>query len=278
MRCPACRRDWKGTEGVTESQRQPPGAGGARYEQIAEQVRESIRSGARQVGQSLESEAALAADYEVAPGTVREALRLLVSEGTLGGRRGARKTVLRRPRPAAVAEEFRSFAQWASAHGRTPGGRVVEQRWRIAGEETAAALKVDPRARVLRVLRVRLLDGEKVMVERTSYPEHLGELVEQIPDDAASVSRSLAQQHGIVFAGADHVFSATVCGQQDAALLGVARGRPLLRHLRRSRDSAGRPLEISEDRYLANILSVAMSNGRNVNPISWLTSDEPNWF
>ncbi|MDN5910950.1 MAG: GntR family transcriptional regulator, partial [Brevibacterium sp.] len=99
----------------------------ARYEQIAEQIRDSIRSGARQTGQSLESEAALAAEYAVAPGTVREALRLLVSEGTLGGRRGARKTVLRTPRPAAVAEEFRSFAQWASAHGRTPGGHVIEQ-------------------------------------------------------------------------------------------------------------------------------------------------------
>lgn len=250
----------------------------ARYEQIAEQIRDSIRNGARQVGQSLESEAALAAEYEVAPGTVREALRLLVSEGTVGGRRGARKTVLRKPRPAAVAEEFRSFAQWASAHGRTPGGHVIEQGWHIAGKENAAALNVDPRARVLRVLRVRLLDGEKVMVERTSYPEELGELVEKVPADAASVSGWLEQEHGIVFAGADHVFSATVCGQQDAALLEVSRGRPLLRHLRRSRDGAGSPLEISEDRYLANILSVAMSNGRNVNPISWLTADEQSWF
>src|SRR5699024_12758812 len=83
-------------------------ASGARYEQIAEQIRESIRTGQRQVGQLLESEAALAADYHVAPGTVREALRLLVSEGTVGGRRGARKVVLRKPRPAAVAEELRS--------------------------------------------------------------------------------------------------------------------------------------------------------------------------
>ncbi|MDN5585925.1 MAG: UTRA domain-containing protein, partial [Brevibacterium sp.] len=158
------------------------------------------------------------------------------------------------------------------------GGHVIEQGWHIAGKENAAALNVDPRARVLRVLRVRLLDGEKVMVERTSYPEQLGELVEKVPGDAASVSRWLEQEHGIVFAGADHVFSATVCSQQDAALLEVSRGRPLLRHLRRSRDGAGSPLEISEDRYLANFLSVAMSNGRNVNPISWLTADEQDWF
>ena len=129
---------------MTEAQRQSTGASGARYEQIAEQMRESIRTGARQVGQSLESEAALAAEYRVAPGTVREALRLLVSEGTLGGRRGARKTVLRRPRPAAVAEEFRSFAQWASAHGRTPGGHVIEQNWRIAGRRRPRHSKSTP--------------------------------------------------------------------------------------------------------------------------------------
>src|SRR5699024_12043259 len=52
-------------------------ASGARYEQIAEQIRESIRTGQRQVGQLLESEAALAADYHVAPGTVdRKSTRL----------------------------------------------------------------------------------------------------------------------------------------------------------------------------------------------------------
>lgn len=250
----------------------------ARYEQIAEQIRDSIRRGELAVGENLDSEATLARTFGVSPGTVREALRLLVSEGTLSGRRGARKAVLRAPRPAARAEEFRSFAQWASAHGRQPAGQVVEQSWQIAGERIAGALNVDPRSRVLEVLRVRSLDGEKVMVERTSYPERLGEMVEPLPADVESVSRRLAEDHGIVFAGADHVFSATVCGQQDAALLGVARGRPLLRHLRVTRDVAGRPLEISEDRYLANILSVAVSNGRNVNPVSWLSADESNWL
>lgn len=250
----------------------------ARYEQIADQIRSEIRAGELKIGDFLASEAALAKSFEVSPGTVREALRLLVSEGTLSGRRGARKTVLRVPRPASTQEEFRSFAQWATAHGRLPGGRVVEQGWQIAGEETGRAIKVDPRSRVLRVLRVRSLDGERVMVERTSYPERLGELVESMPPDLESVTRELADVHDIVFAGADHVFSATVCGQQDAALLGVARGRPLLRHLRVSRSAAGEPLEVSEDRYLANILSVAVSNGRNVNAIGWLSAEESGWL
>ena len=254
------------------------GAPGARYEQIAEQIRDSIRSGALAVGRSLDSEAALALSFGVAPGTVREALRLLVAEGTLSGRRGARKSVLRIPRPPVAQEEFRSFAQWATAHDRTPDGLVVEQEWEIAGEETARAITVDPRSRVLRVVRVRSLDGERVMVERTRYPEWLGELVEAMPADLESVTRELADVHGVVFAGADHVFSAAVCGQQDATLLGVSRGRPLLRHLRVSRSPSGQPLEVSEDRYLANILTVAISNGRNTNPISWLPADESDWL
>src|SRR5699024_6477405 len=141
------------------------------HEQIAEQITESIRTARRQVGQLLESAAAPAADYQPPPGTVRAALRLLVSERTVGGRRGARNVVLRTPRPAAVAAEIRGVAHGASAHGRTPGGQVIEQTWRIGGAENAAALRVDHRERVLQVLRVRLLDGEKVMVERTSYPE-----------------------------------------------------------------------------------------------------------
>src|SRR5699024_3457963 len=146
------------------------------------------------------------------------------------------------------------------------------------GAENAAALRVDHRDRVLQVLRVRLLDGAKVMVERTSYPESLGEIVERIPADTASDSRHLADAHDMACAGADPLRAATVGNQPDASLLGVSGGRALLRHLRRSRDRGGRPLESSEDRYLANVISVAMSNGRNVNPISWLTADEHNWF
>lgn len=262
---------------MTRGQAAANGQPGARYEQIAEQIRDAIRDGRLAVGDNLPAETVLAEEFGVAPGTVRESLRLLVAEGTISGRRGVRKSVLRVPRPAAIAEEFRSFAQWASAHGRTPGGLVIEQSWEIAGERTAAALSVDPRARVLAVLRVRTLDGEKVMVERTRYPERLGQIIEALPADLGSVTRHLADVHGIVFAGADHVFSAIVCGIQDAALLDVARGRPLLRHVRRSRDAAGRPLEVSEDRYLANNLSVAITNGRNVNPLSWLTSDDVDW-
>ncbi|HJA39714.1 MAG TPA: GntR family transcriptional regulator [Candidatus Brevibacterium intestinigallinarum] len=253
-------------------------AAGVRYEQIAEDIRSEIRSGKRVVGDLLESEAVLAGSFGVSPGTVREALRLLVAEGTLSSRRGARKSVLRVPRAATAQEEFRSFAQWAMAHGRQPGGRVVEQRWEIAGEETGRAIMVDPRSRVLRVLRVRSLDGERVMVERTSYPERLGVLVETMPPDLESVTRELTDVHGIVFAGADHVFSAAVCGQQDAALLGVARGRPLLRHRRVSRSATGEPLEVSEDRYLANTLSVAVSDRRAVNAIGWLSPEESGWL
>src|SRR5699024_8529529 len=252
------QHEWNGSSGERTDPVTGTGASasGARYEQIAEQIRETIRTGRRQLGELLESAAALAAAYPGAPGPVGEALRLLVSEGTApraarregngGGPPGGRQVLARQPRTAGGAEEVRSVAQWASAHGRTPGGQVIEQTWRIAGAENAAALRVDHRDRVLQVLRVRLLDGEKVMVERTSYPESLGEIVERIPADTASVSRHLADEHGIVFAGADHVFSATVCNQQDASLLGVSRGRPLLRHLRRSRDRGGRPLEFSE--------------------------------
>jgi GntR family transcriptional regulator len=116
------------------------------------------------------------------------------------------------------------------------------------------------------------------MVERTSYPERLGVLVETMPPDLESVTRELTAVHGIVFAGADHVFSAAVCGQQDAALLGVARGRPLLRHRRVSRSATGEPLEVSEDRYLANTLSVAVSDRRAVNAIGWLSPEESGWL
>ena len=100
-----------------------------RYEQIARQLREDIRNGRFQVGEAIPSERVLAERFDVAPGTMRQALNQLVDEGTLSSKRGARKVVLRMPARFPEISKFRSFAQWAYGRGRTPGGHVIHQEW-----------------------------------------------------------------------------------------------------------------------------------------------------
>ncbi|MBP2435422.1 GntR family transcriptional regulator [Microbacterium amylolyticum] len=242
------------------------------FRTIADALREEILSGAYAVGDSLPPERVLAERFGASLGTVRVALKELVAEGIVDGSRGRPKTVVRVPRQRSSFDEFHSFAQWARGKGREPGGRVVESVWQIADETDERLLQAPRGTRVLNVVRVRMLDGDVVMLERTRYAEWVGELVQAIPAEASSVTMVLAE-HGVRFTHAEHRFGAEGAKARDAQLLGVARGSALLTHRRVSRDPNGRILEWSIDRYIAGKIVVSVGNSWNQNPLTWTVPD-----
>ena len=248
-----------------------------RYEQIAQQLREDIRNGRFQVGEAIPSERTLADRFDVAPGTMRQALNQLVDEGTLSSKRGARKVVLRMPARFPEISKFRSFAQWAYGRGRTPGGHVIHQEWVDQTEKDAELLRVPAGEKVLKVLRVRTIDGSPIMLERTRYPAWVGAKVEPMDPTCPSVTNELAARHDIHFFAADNVFSAAKAGEVDARWLPLEAGDPVLVHRRLSRDAKGTPLEMSEDRYIADALSLAVPTSGKNNTLSWTTLNRFPW-
>lgn len=238
------------------------------HETIAASIRDDIAQGRVAIGESLPTEREYAERFGASLGTVRQALRALVVEGTLTGGRGAPKTVVRGPNSPMAFAEFLSFAQWAYAQGRTPGGHRVEQMWLPATEQDAAYLRCARRDPVLLVVRTRTIDDEIVMLERARYPEWLGRIVEGLAADLPSVTNALLE-HDVHFSHSDHMFTAVGASSEDARLLGVPRGKPLLSHRRASTDRGGRPLEHSEDRYITGTLAIAVSSSEQANPLRW---------
>lgn len=243
------------------------------FEQIAEALKEDILSGEYAVGDSLPSEKVLSERFNVSPGTVRVAVNQLVTEGIVDGTRGRRKRVVKKPRPMASFSEFHSFAQWAWKAGHQPGGLVVSMQWQIADASDEQLLKVAEGQRVLTVVRQRLLDGENVMLEQTHYPEWLGQIITSLPDNASSVTRLLADEHGVRFSHAEHRFGAESADAATAKLLGVAEGAALLVHRRVTRDPSGRRLEWSIDKYIAGKVMVSVGNSWHSNPLQWITPE-----
>ncbi|MEJ5915512.1 GntR family transcriptional regulator [Pseudokineococcus sp. 1T1Z-3] len=242
---------------------------------IADAVRSEIVAGVWAVGASLPTERELAERFGVSVGTVRVALRQLVVEGTVDGVRGRPKTVVRPPQPPGSFGQFRSLAQWAWQHGLRPGGHLVAKRWHIASDADVDLLAVDDGSRVLEVTRLRTLDGERVMLERSRYVDWLGELVAALGDDAPSVTALLEEQHGVRFSHAEHLFGAEAARQEDAEVLGVEAGTPLLVHRRLSRDATGRPLEWSLDRYVAGRVMLSAGTSWHSSPLRWVLPPGP---
>ncbi|MFE3885512.1 GntR family transcriptional regulator [Streptomyces lydicus] len=238
-----------------------------RHQQIAEALRRAITDGQLPVGSALPSETELAATHGVSRGTVRQALAALLSEGMIGSRQGARHLVLSTA-PSQSFTELRSFAQWARAGGHTPGGRVRESVRGTATAEEAALLQLAPGDEVLRVLRLRTLDGEAVLLERTVYAGWIAGAVEELPDDCESVTQALLASSGLVFAHGEHHLDALAAGTVDARELRVRRGSPLLRVRRTTTTAEGRPVETSDDRYRPGAVVFTVRNSTQANPLA----------
>ncbi|GGK99219.1 GntR family transcriptional regulator [Streptomyces flaveus] len=231
----------------------------ARHEEIAEELRRAIDREEYTVGSRLPTETDLAARYEVSRGTVRQAVAALTSEGLIGSRQGARRVVLA-SRRSQTFEELRSFAQWARAMGREATGHVVSSTYRPATPEDSVRLQLTAGTQVLHVLRVRGLDGEPVLLERTVYADWISPAVERVEPDCPSVTQRLYEDTGLVFAYGEHVIDAVAAGAQDADLLGIRRTSPLLRVRRVTTTREGRPVEWSDDRYRSDAVTFSVHN------------------
>ncbi|WP_416977737.1 GntR family transcriptional regulator [Streptomyces sp. T028] len=244
----------------------------ARHEEIAHELRRAIDREEYTVGARLPAETDLAARYGVSRGTVRQAVAALTAEGLIGSRQGARRVVLASRRSQSFAE-LRSFAQWARAMGREATGQVVAQQYQPATHEDAVRLQLPLGTPVLHVLRVRGLDGEPVLLERTVYADWISAAVESIEPDCPSVTQRLLDDTGLVFAYGEHVIDAVAAGAQDAELLGVRRTSPLLRVRRVTTTHEGRPVEWSDDRYRSDAVSFSVHNSIGNNALARKTAD-----
>ncbi|MEV7343717.1 GntR family transcriptional regulator [Streptomyces sp. NPDC093544] len=244
----------------------------ARHEEIAEALRRAIDREEYTVGSLLPAETDLAAQYAVSRGTVRQAVAALTAEGLIGSRQGARRVVLAGRRSQSFAE-LRSFAQWARAMGREATGEVVVQEYRPATAEDAVRLQLRENTTVLHVLRVRGLDGEPVLLERTVYADWISPAVEAIEPGCPSVTQRLFEDTGLVFAYGEHLIDAVAAGAQDAELLDVRRTSPLLRVRRVTTTREGRPVEWSDDRYRSDAVSFSVHNSIGNNALARKTAE-----
>jgi GntR family transcriptional regulator len=238
----------------------------ARYEHIAGELRDAIVRGDYPIGSQLPSEAALASRFAASRGTVRQAVATLVSEGLVGSRQGARRIVLGSERSQSFAE-LHSFAQWARSVGYRASGLVLGSRRRPATSSEAERLAITPGEEVLAVLRLRRLDGEPVLVERTVYASWIAPAVERLDPACESVTQELYEAVGLVFAYGEHLIDAVSAGAKDARMLGVRRGSPLLRQRRTTTTQEGRPVECSDDRYRAGSVTFSIRNSHSANAL-----------
>lgn len=242
------------------------------YEEIAEFLRQAIRSGQFEPGDPLPSEAELCERFTSSRGPVRQAMATLRSEGLISSGRGRRSIVLDASRTESF-EAMISVTAWLTQLGYEPGQKTEWIARRPADATLAAALEIPEGDPVVSYHRVRFANGTPVMVERANFRlEPAGRLVLAFDTDSGSIHRHLMQQ-GVDFNNVTRTLLAVAATEEDAQYLGVEPGSPLQLMPMKVYDHSGTPLEYSYYLYRGDLLRLGMNTIRgNPSPL-WVEID-----
>ncbi|MFP3901384.1 MAG: GntR family transcriptional regulator [Acidimicrobiia bacterium] len=215
-----------------------------RYRAIADELRARVESGELAAGVLLPSESRLSATHGVSRVTVRKALELLRDEGLIDARQGFGWFVATAPVRQALGRLGTIEEQLASLG--------VESERRVVGfgftEAPPRVRQVLGRDTVLEVRRVNLADGQPFARVTVWCPEELGARLSR-----AEVERSpFYELVAVPIGGATQTIGAAVAGRDDAELLAVPVGSPVLRCERITFATEGPPVLMSEHLFPAH--------------------------
>ena len=215
-----------------------------RYQEIAETLRGRVRGGDYAAGRLLPSESELSEEFAASRVTVRRALELLRDEGLVAARQGFGWFVSAEPVRQSLGRLATIEAQMADS-GMSPQRRILEFAFVAAGARVRRILGTD---QVLRVRRLNLADGEPFAVVTVWCPAELGQDLSR-----SDVERSpFYELLHVRLSGATQTIGADAARPDDAALLGVPQGSPVLRCERITTDESGRPVLYSEHIFPAH--------------------------
>ncbi len=216
------------------------------YAQIRDAMKAMIQSGEFGPGAPIPAEAELQRLFNVSRHTVRQAVNALANEGYLVRSRGKGTFVLQRrieePLPKLV-----SFTQEMRSRGAVPSTRSSTASWVVPGSVVREALRTEEDEQVLRVERLRCVDGAPIVVLVSYLPLWVGLSGQE--DFTGSLYELLQQRLGLKFAKAYQYIEADRASAALARALGVPSRCPVLVLRRTLYAEDGRPIEYVEGFY-----------------------------
>jgi GntR family transcriptional regulator len=213
-----------------------------RYREIAEVMRRRVLTAP--AGSLLPSEAELSAEFGASRVTIRRALDVLRDDGLVAARQGFGWFVAAEPVRQHLSSLGTIEAQLAGS-GIANERRVVEFAFAEPPERVRRLLGVDS---VLRVKRLNLADGEPFAVVTVWCPAELGRLLSRADVEQQPFYELLP----VTLRGATQTIGADGASAEEARLLRVPVGAPLLTCQRVTTDEFGAPVLVSEHLFPAH--------------------------
>jgi len=221
-------------------------------EEVRRALAGRIGSGQLHPGQRLGAERALAAELGVSRATLRQALAVLEEGGVVRrvpGRGGG--TFVAKGKIERDLSRIVGVPALLRSQGVVAGTRVLSARLTAADDVTAQALRVRPGDLVVDLVRIRLADGSPFSLERAKLPAKRFPGLLELPL-GGSVYELIEEHFGTTPGEAVERIEVALASPDEAAILDIEPGAPLMAITRTTTDGDGEPIEFSRDLFRAD--------------------------
>ena len=236
----------------------PAEAIGPAAEEVRRRLLDQIGRGQLRPGERLGAERDLAIDLGVSRSTVRAALATLEAEGVVRrvpGRGGG--TFVHQRKVDRDLSQVVGVPALLREQGMTAGSRIVSTSMVAADETARSALGLGSGAYVFDVVRIRLADGTPISLEHVRLPaDRFPGLLDQ--PLGGSLYELLEEHYGTAPGEAVEHIEVVPAGEDEASILGVEAGAPLLSISRTTQDPDGVPFELSHDLFRADRTTITV--------------------
>lgn len=226
------------------------------YQQVMDDISNGIEAGRTKPGEKIPSESELSELYGVSRITVRRAIEELAKEGLLTKRQG-KGTYVNPPkltRKIRQPGETVSFTEACKLAGRDCGAKVISMGPEEAPASTAAMLDLPVGAPILRIIRLRTVDGMPGATDNSVFPLERYEFLQHADLNDSSLF-SLIKEHTQrePQQRRKRTIEVVRANPYISELLDCSAGEPLFREYSVFLDESGNLMYASRQHFLARL-------------------------
>lgn len=198
------------------------------YLQLKRSLQEKIDSGVWMPNDMLPSESKLCKLYGISRTVVRQALREMEYEGQVYRRKGKGTFVAEPKIRESLAQRLTGFHQDMAEQGLATRDEVLFLGLVPADAKVTRYLKLPEGRNVIKLRRLRFVEGEPIALVTTYLPDDLCPRVLEEDFRSQSLYSFLERECGLVLSHGRRMIEAVVANEEEARLMHVKKGAPMV--------------------------------------------------
>ncbi|MGM9902628.1 GntR family transcriptional regulator [Enterococcus sp. 10A9_DIV0425] len=236
-----------------------------KYEEIANILRDRIRSKEYPPNSFLPNQVDLVEEFHASRMTIKKAINILAMEGLVYSQRGSGTKILSHPflnKDTSPANEYEGLSLQMKRRQRSLTSQIIQFDVEFPNEFIQERLMIDAEQPVYNIHRLRILDNEPYILEHTFMPVNLvpGLKKEHL---LSSIYDYLHKELNVHFAGAYRAISADKSSLFDQKYLNCAETDPVLEVQQVVYLKDGQPIEYSSSRNRFDVRNYSLLDVRS---------------